>query len=63
MAYSTGIIEAPRANPEQDAAQDGRFGLDSAGYAPAKTVWARGDVGKGKAAMNAGALMCMVWLW
>lgn len=40
------------------AAQDGRFGLDSAGieFEPAKTVWAEVTWAKGKAAMNAGAL-------
>ena len=40
------------------AAQDGRFGLDSAGieFEPAKTVWAEITWAKGKAAMNAGAL-------
>ena len=40
------------------AAQDGRFGLDSAGieFTPAKTVWAEVTWAKGKQAMNAGAL-------
>lgn len=40
------------------AAQDGRFGLDSAGieFEPAKTVWAEVTWAKGKQAMNAGAL-------
>ena len=40
------------------AAQDGRFGLDSAGieFEPTKTVWAEVTWAKGKAAMNAGAL-------
>ena len=40
------------------AAQDGRFGLDSAGieFEPAGTVWASVDWQKGKTAMNAGAL-------
>ena len=40
------------------AAQDGRFGLDSAGieFTPTKTVWAEVTWAKGKAAMNAGAL-------
>ena len=40
------------------AAQDGRFGLDSAGieFTPAKTVWAEVTWAKGKAAMNAGSL-------
>ena len=39
-------------------AQDGRFGLDSAGieFEPAKTVWAEVTWAKGKQAMNAGAL-------
>ena len=40
------------------AAQDGRFGLDSAGieFEPAGTVWASVDWQKGKTAMTAGAL-------
>ena len=40
------------------AAQDGRFGLDTAGieFEPAKTVWAEVTWAKGKQAMNAGAL-------
>ena len=40
------------------AAQDGRFGLDSAGieFEPAKTEWANVSWAKGMQAMNAGAL-------
>jgi SPP1 family predicted phage head-tail adaptor len=39
-------------------AQQGKFGLDSAGveFEPAGTVWASVDWAKGKGAMNAGAL-------
>ena len=40
------------------AAQDGRFGLDSAGieFEPAGKVWASVEWVKGKSALNAGAL-------
>lgn len=58
MAYSTGILKHRVTILNRTAAQDGRFGLDSAGieFTPAKTVWAEVTWAKGKAAMNAGAL-------
>ena len=58
MAYSTGILKHRVQILNRTAAQDGRFGLDSAGieFEPAKTVWAEVTWAKGKAAMNAGAL-------
>ena len=58
MAYSTGILRDRVTILNRTAAQDGRFGLDSAGieFEPAKTVWAEVTWAKGKAAMNAGAL-------
>ena len=58
MAYSTGIMRDRVTILNRTAAQDGRFGLDSAGieFEPAKTVWAEVTWAKGKQAMNAGAL-------
>lgn len=58
MAYSTGIMKDRVTILNRTAAQDGRFGLDSAGieFEPAKTVWAEVTWAKGKQAMNAGAL-------
>ena len=58
MAYSTGILKHRVQILNRTAAQDGRFGLDSAGieFEPAKPVWAEVTWTKGKAAMNAGAL-------
>lgn len=58
MAYSTGILKDRVTILNRTAAQDGRFGLDSAGieFEPAGTVWASVDWQKGKTAMTAGAL-------
>ena len=58
MAYTSGLLKHRVTILNRTAAQDGRFGLDSAGieFTPAKTVWAEVTWAKGKAAMNAGAL-------
>ena len=58
MAYSTGIMRDRVTILNRTAAQDGRFGLDSAGieFEPVKTVWAYVSWSKGMQAMNAGAL-------
>ena len=58
MAYSSGLLKHRVTILNRKEAQQGKFGLDSAGieFEPAATVWASVDWQKGKAAMNAGAL-------
>ena len=58
MAYQTGFLKERVTILNRKDAQQGKFGLDSAGieFEPAGTVWANVDWQKGKAAMNAGAL-------
>ena len=57
MAYSTGLLKHRVTILNRTEAQQGRFGLDSAGveFEPAGTVWASVDWTRGKGAMNAGA--------
>jgi SPP1 family predicted phage head-tail adaptor len=58
MAFSTSLLKHRVQILNRKEAQQGRFGLDSAGieFEPAGTVWAEVTWAKGKAAMNAGAL-------
>ena len=58
MAYSSGLLKDLVTILNRKEAQQGKFGLDSAGvvFEPAGTVWASVDWAKGKGAMNAGAL-------
>jgi len=58
MAYTSGLLKERVTILNRKEAQQGKFGLDSAGieFEPAATVWASVDWQKGKAAMNAGAL-------
>ena len=58
MAYSTGLLKHRVTILNRTEAQQGKFGLDSAGveFEPAGTVWASVDWTRGKGAMNAGAL-------
>lgn len=58
MAYSTGLLKERVTILNRKEAQQGKFGLDSAGieFEPAGTVWASVDWARGKGAMNAGAL-------
>lgn len=58
MAYSTGLLKHRVQILNRTTAQQGRFGLDSAGveFESAGTVWASVDWTRGKGAMNAGAL-------
>ena len=58
MAYSTGLLKHRVIILNRKEAQQGKFGLDSAGieFEPAGTVWASVDWTRGKGAMNAGAL-------
>jgi len=58
MAYTSGLLKHRVQILNRTEAQQGRFGLDSAGieFEPAATVWASVDWTKGKGAMNAGAL-------
>ena len=58
MAYSTGLLKHRVTILNRTEAQQGRFGLDSAGveFESAATVWASVDWTRGKGAMNAGAL-------
>lgn len=58
MAYSTGILKYRVTILNRTEAQQGKFGLDSAGveFESAGTVWASVEWAKGKGAMNAGAL-------
>lgn len=58
MGYSTGLLKHRVTILNRKEAQQGKFGLDSAGieFEPAGTVWASVDWARGKGAMNAGAL-------
>jgi SPP1 family predicted phage head-tail adaptor len=58
MAYTSGLLKHRVTILNRTEAQQGKFGLDSAGveFEPAGTVWASVDWAKGKGAMNAGAL-------
>ena len=58
MAYTSGLLKHRVTILNRREAQQGKFGLDSAGieFEPAGTVWASVDWAKGKSAMNAGAL-------
>ena len=58
MAYSAGLLKHRVTILNRTEAQQGRFGLDSAGveFEQAGTVWASVDWTRGKGAMNAGAL-------
>mgnify|MGYP003528271733 FL=1 len=58
MAYSSGLLKHRVTILNRTEAQQGRFGLDSAGveFESAGTVWASVDWTRGKGAMNAGAL-------
>ncbi len=58
MAYTTGILRDRVTILNRREAQQGKFGLDSAGieFETAGTVWAEVTWAKGKQAMNAGAL-------
>ena len=58
MAYTAGLLKHRVAILNRTEAQQGRFGLDSAGveFESAGTVWASVDWTRGKGAMNAGAL-------
>ena len=58
MAYSTGILKDRVTILNRKEAQQGKFGLDSAGieFETAGTVWAEVTWAKGKQAMNVGAL-------
>jgi len=58
MAYTSGLLKHRVTILNRREAQQGKFGLDSAGveFEPAVTVWASVDWAKGKGAMNAGAL-------
>ena len=58
MAYSSGLLKHRVTILNRKEAQQGKFGLDSAGieWEPAGTVWASVDWQKGKSGMTAGAL-------
>ncbi len=58
MAFTSGLLKHRVTILNRREAQQGRFGLDSAGieFEPAGAVWASVDWAKGKGAMNAGAL-------
>jgi len=58
MAYTSGLLKHRVTILNRTEAQQGRFGLDSAGveFESAGTVWASVDWAKGKGAMTAGAL-------
>ena len=58
MAYTSGLLKHRVTILNRKEAQQGKFGLDSAGveFEPAGTVWASVEWAKGKGAMNAGAL-------
>ena len=58
MGYSAGILKYRVQILNRKEAQQGKFGLDSAGveFESAGTVWASVDWARGKGAMNAGAL-------
>jgi SPP1 family predicted phage head-tail adaptor len=58
MAYTSGLLKHRVTVLNRTEAQQGKFGLDSAGveFESAGTVWASVDFAKGKSALNAGAL-------
>ena len=58
MGYSSGMLKYRVTILNRKEAQQGRFGLDSAGieFEPAGTVWASVDWQKGKSGMVAGSL-------
>ena len=58
MAYTTGLLKHRVQILNRTEAQQGRFGLDSAGieFESAGEVWASVEWTRGKGAMNAGAL-------
>ena len=58
MPYSSGFLKDRVIILNRKEAQQGKFGLDSAGieFEPAATVWARVDWQKGKSGMTAGAI-------
>ncbi len=58
MTYTSGLLKHRVIILNRKEAQQGKFGLDSAGvdFEPAGTVWASVEWAKGKGAMNAGAL-------
>ena len=58
MAYTTGILKDRVTILNRREAQQGKFGLDSAGieFETAGTVWAEVTWVRGKQAMNVGAL-------
>ena len=58
MAYPTGFLKERVTILNRKDAQQGKFGLDSAGveFEPAGTVWASVEWQRGKAAMNVGAM-------
>ena len=58
MAYTSGLLKYRVTILNRTEAQQGKFGLDSAGveFESAGTVWASVDFAKGKSALNAGAL-------
>ena len=58
MAYTSGLLKHRVTILNRTEAQQGKFGLDSAGveFESAGTVWSSVDWAKGKGAMNAGAL-------
>ena len=58
MAYTSGLLKDRVTILNRKEAQQGKFGLDSAGieFEPVGTVWASVDWQKGKSGMTAGAL-------
>ena len=58
MGYSAGILKYRVQILNRKEAQQGKFGLDSAGveFESVGTVWASVEWAKGKSALNAGAL-------
>jgi SPP1 family predicted phage head-tail adaptor len=58
MAYTSGLLKHRVTILNRREAQQGKFGLDSAGveFESAGKVWASVDFAKGKSALNAGAL-------
>jgi len=58
MAYTSGLLKDRVTILNRKEAQQGKFGLDSAGieFEPAATVWASVDWQKGKSGMVAGSL-------
>ena len=58
MAYTSGLLKHRVTILNRTEAQQGKFGLDSAGveFEPAGKVWAGVEWAKGKSALNAGAL-------